>query len=146
MWLKFLVQRTQSAGLQRTSIEKGEGDAGGAWEQRRAHVNIRQIPGRLLRGGDLNEFEREPDGFLSQQGNIFPLDYTDLALASEILCSAFPLSPTLAHALPDDQIISRDGHTHRVICLRPKGPAATTGLQWASHCAAQYRTQCGTFL
>lgn len=113
-------------------------------EQRRARVNTRQIPGRLLRGGDLNEFEREPSAFLSQQGNIFPLDYTDLALASEILCSAFPLSPTLAHALPDDQIIPRDGHVHRahtypycVICLRPKGPAAATGLQWASHCAAQ---------
>ena len=47
------------------------------------------LPGRLLRGGDLNEFEREPNGFLADS-NISPLDYRDLTLASEVLlCAAF---------------------------------------------------------
>lgn len=51
------------------------------------------LPGRLLRGGDGNEFEREPNGFLADS-HISPLDYTDLTLASEVLlCAAsFPQS------------------------------------------------------
>ena len=82
----------------------------------------------ILKGGDLNTLKRQPKGFLSQQGSISFLDYTDLAPTSGILlCWVFPLVP-LGQG---DKIPRQSGHSlwrsrtqrtnhHSILCLRPE--------------------------